>query len=132
MPDSIVKYQQTAGRLLAQICAVSGTKPSEFCDILSKFLGDIDVQTVQAYFRKLPYKYIVPEDGYALFSFAIENTIAKLCSDNPYGAEAGKIAEQNWKQHGEALLVRMAAVHKRAFTLNFEENLQKIDEFLAD
>lgn len=132
MPDDILRYQQAAGRLLAQICAVSGVKSSEFCDILSSFLGNVDVQTVQAYFRKVPHKYIVPEDGYTLFSSAIENAIAKLCSDNPWGAEGGKIAEQNWAHHGEALLVRMAAVHKRAFTHNLEENLKEIDEFLAD
>ena len=130
--NEILTYQKIAGDVLSQICAVSGVKSSEFCDTLSQFLGNIDVQTVEAYFRKVPYKYIVPEDGYASFMLAVTDMVTEICATNPWGEKGRKTTQQNWAEYGEALLGRMDTIHKRAFIVNLQNELEQIDKFLEN
>ena len=93
---------------------------------------NIDVQTVEAYFRKVPYKYIVPEDGYASFMLAVTDTVTEICATNPWGEKGRKTTQQNWAEYGEALLGRMDTIHKRAFIVNLQNELEQIDKFLEN
>ncbi len=137
---SILELQCAAGLILQNICAVLNISREDFCEVLAKFLkgGKEEVgreATALTYFRKLPKKYLLREDGFALFKMVLENAVRSFsCGDNC--SIDGQAVSKSWSEYGNEIMSQLDLLHEQAATIEREaalaKNRQKIKDLLSD
>lgn len=141
---NISELQRAAGLILQSICAVLNISREDFCAVLAKFLkgGKEDKKekagreaTALTYFQKLPKKYLLREDGFALFKMVLENAVQSFSCGVDCSID-GQAVSKSWSEHGNEIMRQFDLLHEKAVGIEREatltKNRQKIKYLLSD